>query len=272
MRKRAGYLLLLLAPCVLCAAFGAGARPLVIGLSDSFEPSFEELVHDWPTMSGTALSYVDAIGKAGHVPIVLCRTRDTNTLERIMGTIDLLIMTGGVDVDPKLYGESNRKCGELIPERDRFDYALMDIAVRKRIPVMGICRGTQLINVYFGGTLCQDIPSEWEPKSTIPHARPAAEYAHTIDIEPDSRLARLLGETKGVRVNSQHHQCVKRPAPGFRVVARAPDGVVEGIEHGSLPVVGLQFHPEGSVSLHGDPLLMKIYRNPLEFVVPKKEK
>ena len=251
---------------IFCLSLGAWARPLVIGLSDSYEPSFEGLVHEWPTMSGTALSYVDAIGKAGHVPIVLCRTTDTNTLERILGTIDLLVLTGGNDVDPKLYGEPNRKCGELIPERDRFDWALMDIAVRKRLPVLGICRGAQFINVYFGGSLCQDIRSEWEPKTKLSHGMGLRAYAHTIDIEPDSRLARLLKQTKDVRVNSAHHQCVKRPGKGLRIVARAPDGVVEGIEHETLPIAALQFHPESSVSLLNDLLQLKIYQDPLALV------
>ena len=246
----------------------APMRPLLIGLSDSFVPSWR--TNYWPTVSGTGLSYVDAIGKAGHVPVVLCRTYDTNMLEKVMGTLDLLIMTGGADIDPGRYGEKNRKCGKLMLDRDRFDFSLMDIAVKKGIPVLGICRGAQLVNVYFGGSLCQDIPSEWEPKTTIKHAQLAGVYAHTIDVEPDSRLAKVLGATKGIKVNSQHHQCVKRLAPGFRIVARAPDGVVEGIEHESLPVAALQFHPEASVSVHDDPILWKIYRDPLSLVAPRK--
>ena len=245
----------------------APKKPLLIGLSDAFEPAWS--TNYWPTISGTGLSYVDAIGKAGHVPIVLCRTYDTNMLEKVMGQIDLLLMTGGGDVDPGRYGEDSRDCRRVMYDRDRFDYSLLDIAVRKRIPVLGICRGVQVVNVYFGGSLCQDISNEWQPKTTIRHGQPAGNYAHTVDVEPGSRLAALLGETKGIKVNSQHHQCVKRLAPGFRIVARAPDGVVEGIEHETLPVAGLQFHPEGSISIHDDPLLWKIYRDPLSFVCPR---
>ena len=243
-------------------------RPLVIGLSDSFVTAPD--TNYWPTVSGTVLSYVDAIGKAGHVPVTLCRTYDTNTLERVMASLDLLIMTGGADVDPGRYGEKDRKCGRIMYDRDRFDFSLLDIAVRKGLPVLGICRGCQIVNVYFGGSLCQDIPSEWTPATTIRHSRPAGDYAHTIDIAADSRLAKVLGEIGGVKVNSQHHQCVKRLAPGFRVVARAPVGVVEAIEHETLPIACLQFHPECSVSINDDKLLWKIYRDPLALVIPTK--
>ena len=155
-------------------------------------------------------------------------------------------------------------------DRDRFDFSLLDIAVRKRLPVLGVCRGCQIVNVYFGGTLCQDIPSEWAPKTAILHSCPAGDYAHAIDIAADSRLAKVLGRVDGVLVNSQHHQCVKRLAPGFRVAARAPDGVIEAIEHETLPIACLQFHPECSVSINDDKLLWKVYRDPLAFVNPTK--
>jgi len=181
----------------------------------------------------------------------------------------MILLTGGrQDVDPGRYGEKNRKCHGTSFERDRFDSEIVEIAVRKGVPILGVCRGIQFLNVYFGGSLCQDIGSEWESKVRVKHGGPAGEYTHTIDIDPDSRLARLLGTTKSVPVNSMHHQCVKRVANGFRVVARSPDGVPEAIEHETLPIAAVQFHPEDLVALNDDPVWWRFYRYPLSFLRP----
>ena len=135
---------------------------------------------------------------------------------------------------------------------------------------MGICRGMQVINVHFGGTLWQDLPSEFPVKEVRHGGNAVDKRCHTIGIEPDSRLAAVIGATN-VAVNSRHHQAVKRLASGFRIVARAPDGVVEAIEHTSLPVAGVQFHPEGLVKYADDEIFMRFFLNLPTFIghVPK---
>ena len=122
--------------------------------------------------------------------------------------------------------------------RDAWEFLLLDEAVKRRLPVFGICRGCQVINVYFGGTLWQDLPSE--RPGEITHR---SKKLHPIRIVQGSHLAKSL-RAENLMVNTSHHQAVKDLAPGFRAVAFAPDGVVEAIESDNLPVAGVQFHPE----------------------------
>lgn len=121
-----------------------------------------------------------------------------------------------------------------------------------RLPLIGICRGCQLLNAYFGGTLVQDIASE--SPSSLRHSGPP----HPLALDPDSRLARVLGVTN-VTVNSHHHQAVKDVAPGFSVKGRAPDGIVEVIEGRFYPAIGLQFHPEMMVHYEGNKLFLRVF-------------
>ena len=185
-------------------------------------------------------NYCAALAKAGHIPVVVPRFLTDAEMEALLAKLDLLVMTGGEDFAPARYGEKpSPQLGEVNLDRDTFDYRLMDAATRRRLPIVGICRGCQLINIYFGGTLVQDIPSEWQAVQPLQHRG----TLHPLELTPDSRFAQLIGATHA-EVNSAHHQAVKAVAKGFAVTGKAPDGIVEVIEGRDYPALGLQFHPE----------------------------
>ena len=164
-----------------------------------------------------------------------------------------LLLTGGDDVAPSRYGEVPLPAVvSVFPERDEFELALVREARRRGLPILAICRGIQVLNVACGGTLVQDIPSQVENALdhayTVPPHR-AFDYAHDIWIEDNSLLASLMQErlngSDSCAVNSRHHQAVKQVAPGFRVVATAPDGIIEAIEDPQARFcLGVQWHPE----------------------------
>jgi putative glutamine amidotransferase len=160
------------------------------------------------------------------------------------------MLTGGVDVDPREYGEDDRHpTVEVNPERDGYELALAREALERDMPILAICRGAQVLNVAAGGTLVQDIPSC--VTSTIAHSQTERKDAHAHDVVVArgtclwTLLAPRLDAQGAVPVNSRHHQSVKRLAPGFVASATAPDGVIEAIEKRSAAFcLGVQWHPE----------------------------
>jgi putative glutamine amidotransferase len=164
-----------------------------------------------------------------------------------------LLLSGGEDVEPARYGEpAHQSSVDLDEKRDAFELALIEEARRRRMPILAICRGIQVLNVACGGTLVQDIPSQvpgaLEHSFKVPPHEPYS-LAHEMWIDKDTLLAKLmrerLSDADACEVNSRHHQAVKEVAPGFRVSATAPDGVIEAIEDPGSPFcLGVQFHPE----------------------------
>jgi putative glutamine amidotransferase len=157
-----------------------------------------------------------------------------------------LVLTGGEDVDPVHYGMApHERLGEVHPERDAFEIALVRAAHARRLPLLAICRGIQIANVAMGGTLVQDLPTEWA--RPLPHDGdwPRDRRVHGVRALAGSRLAAALG-AESLDVNSFHHQAVARLGEGFTAVAHAPDGVIEGIEWAGNDwwMVGVQWHPE----------------------------
>ena len=186
--------------------------------------------------------YEEAIRAAGGTPVVVDPSR---TPEDVLAECDAVLLTGGGDVDPAKYGEAEHPTRQAAePGRDDFEIALANAATTADVPVLAICRGLQVLNVARGGSLVQNIPSQWPDAAG--HAvsmRPDA-IAHPVTITPGSLLHRVLA-VDAVEVNSRHHQAIKSPGRALVVTAKAPDGVVEAVEDPSRRFcVGVQWHPE----------------------------
>lgn len=171
---------------------------------------------------------------------------------KVLAEIHGLVLTGGGDIDPVFYGEERHPTVEdAEPGRDEFELDLARRAVEADLPVLAICRGAQVLNVAFGGTLVQDIPSAVASELRHTISRPKNEVAHHVVVSEGSTLERALGPAVTAhtcRVNSRHHQSVARVGRGLEAVATAPDGVVEAIEAPAADFcVGVQWHPENFV-------------------------
>jgi putative glutamine amidotransferase len=192
--------------------------------------------------------YVESIRRAGGEPIEV--VPGVEKVEHILARVDGLMLTGGGDVDPRLYGEEPVATFEPAEEgRDAFEIELSRAAVASGIPFLAICRGMQVLNVAMGGTLIQDIPSQVQGALDHSIREPRHHIAHEVWVAKGSKLATLLadhmedGET--CHVNSRHHQSVKRAAAGFDVTATSPDGVIEAMEKPDAPYcIAVQWHPE----------------------------
>lgn len=194
--------------------------------------------------------YVDSVVQNGGVPYIIPFTEDDEVIRQQLNHVQGLILSGGHDVDPRFYDEEPmQKIGATWPERDHFDMRLLKLAEENGIPVLGICRGAQIINVAHGGTLYQDL--SYRDGLTLKHMQGHTPSlpTHGMEVDPDSKLAEILGETE-FRVNSFHHQLIKDVAPDLFASATAPDGVVEGLENKKGNVIAVQWHPE---MLHRNP-------------------
>jgi putative glutamine amidotransferase len=206
-------------------------------------------------------TYTRAVDLAGGIPVLIPLNLSDDTLRALFDKLDGLLFQGGVDVHPREYGEPVEPfCGEIDLARDAVELTLLRWALAENKPTLGICRGIQMMNVAAGGSLYQDIPAQLGSPIQHQHVKgnPYDFHAHPIEIEADSQLANALGTTR-LEVNSLHHQALKQIAPGFRVVARAPDGVIEGIEATQARfALGVQFHPEWM--LDDDPRMIGIFK------------
>jgi putative glutamine amidotransferase len=204
--------------------------------------------------------YEQSLFLTGAVPVLLPIAPDDLT-DHYLDLCDGFIFSGGGDIDPRFYGEAPSPHIEPFDaERDRFEITLLKKAVASGKPVLCICRGLQVLNVAYGGTLIQDLATEWKQPILHDQKIPRVQTSHSVRLLEDSRLSRLLGGKTSLFVNSLHHQAIKALAPGFRAVAFAPDGVIEAVESDtSSRIFGVQWHPE-SLTAGGDPLMRRLFQ------------
>lgn len=189
--------------------------------------------------------YIASIARAKGIPFMMPICIDEEIIEGMVRSVDGVIISGGVDVHPFKYNEEpHPHIGTISKERDDLDFNVMKYALKMNKPILGICRGIQVINVYFGGTLIQDIPSE--RNTNIKHSQSAPSYVptHKVNISKDSLIYNILGEKN--EVNSFHHQSVGTLAKDFKVSATASDDIIEAMEYKGKEafILGIQWHPE----------------------------
>lgn len=189
--------------------------------------------------------YITSVIKNGGIPLIIPMNNNLDVIKQQLEFIDGLLLTGGNDISPLKYNqEPEQKLGDLLPERDEFEFELLKLAKVREIPILGICRGCQLINVFHGGTLYQDL--SYRKEKTLRHwqSHNPSQVTHSIKIKEDTKLSEMLKQEK-ILVNSFHHQIIKDIPRGFIPCAIAPDGVIEGIESTQYKfLLGLQWHPE----------------------------
>jgi len=203
-------------------------------------------------------SYVNAVSQTGGEAVILPYT-DEQGVKEIIGTLDGIVLSGGDDIDPACYDEQPHiALGKIDPRRDMFELELVKAAIGVGTPILGICRGMQLLYVAMGGKLIQDISSEVIGAIKHKQEGPKSYPSHKVTVEKNSKLSGMIG-TGEVRVNSFHHQAVKKPMiDRFIVSARASDGVIEAIEFPNEQfVLGVQWHPEEMFS--ESPAMIEIF-------------
>ncbi len=226
----------------------------VIGISSSIDAAKQG---DEAGRMRTPMAYVNAIIAAGGLPFVLPPIADQSILEEQLRLIDGVLIIGGIDVAPARYNETPHELlGEVNPDQDAFDFALVKAAFARHLPLLGVCRGEQVINVAFGGTLWQDISLDGKDVALHRTSLPGKDVAHQVTLQ--GWLAQVMG-TQALGVNSFHHQAVRTLAKDFSVVAMSADGVIEGIHYdGPTFILGVQWHPELMYEEH--PEMLTVYR------------
>lgn len=236
-----------------------------IGISCRLQDCGEFAQH----MMGVKTPYVDSIAEAGGMPVLLPLLTNKELLREAYDSVDGLLIPGGEDVHPRFYGETpHEKLGTTSEIRDEVEIQLIRWAYEDDKPVLGVCRGLQIINVALGGSLIQDIPSQQpselvhSPDEDRPNMWDAG--SHSIAIAPTSQLASIL-KRPSIDVNSLHHQAVKKLSNKLTVTAKAPDGTVEAFEgSGKRFFIALQCHPEMLWQKATDPLWLNLFKNFIE--------
>jgi putative glutamine amidotransferase len=201
--------------------------------------------HDLPDHYESPTAYATAVEMAGGLPFLLPYRTDLSLIPNFVDALDAVLFSGGNDLDPGLYGQTyHPKAQPIDPRRQAFELALMAEVERRRMPALGICLGSQLMNVYRGGSLDQFLP-DMPRQPTVEHRKiDNVVTRHGVTLAPDSWVAKATGKIQ-LDANSSHKQAVHRLGRGLRIIGTAPDGVVEGVEDPTMPLfLGVQWHPE----------------------------
>lgn len=193
-------------------------------------------------------AYVKAVIEAGGVPVLLAGGGDSAGTRQQLELLDGLLLTGGMDHNPKLYGQRKHPKTKMLPSvRQEYELEIARLAMKTDLPIMGICLGCQTLNIINGGTLIQDVPSLVETKILHPQKEDRDVETHEIHVDKNSRLFQIFGKEK-VKANSFHHQALGKIGKGFKVVGQAPDSIVEAIEFQNKRfILGIQWHPEALI-------------------------
>lgn len=193
---------------------------------------------------GISEPYIEALRKYGAIPLLIPGNLSQEEVRSLMSRLDAVLLTGGADVEPSVYGEERQPyCGDSDRRRDECEISIARAAVESDVPLLAICRGIQVLNVALGGNLYQDVVNEYDGRISHRAGR-GVKLAHRVRVQPESLLCRCLNEQQ-LEVNSRHHQAVKRIAPSLQAVAWAEDELVEAVESPSKRfIIGVQWHPE----------------------------
>lgn len=213
-------------------------------------------------MSMSTIDYSACVEKAGGIPVTIPLLDNEDYINDLVDKLDGFLFCGGPDIHPYYYGQSLKKGqGLVVLERDKFELKLLERVLKKNKPVFGICRGLQLINIFFGGTIYQDIDqTKLTDIEHISNMIPKYCYSHKVSIYKKSKLFEAF-DRDDIDVNSYHHQAVDKLGKGLKETAWAEDGIIEGIENDDYYfVVGVQWHPEMMGEVHGEQLnLFKMF-------------
>ncbi|MFK7738401.1 MAG: gamma-glutamyl-gamma-aminobutyrate hydrolase family protein [Pirellulaceae bacterium] len=217
----------------------------IIGINTDYRPA----AHNQPAFTYAAAGYFDSIANAGGIPVLLPPMADDESLRQVLDHLDGCMLIGGADLDPRNDGFMLHPSNKTMdPRREHFDRRLVYEVVERRMPVLAIGSGMQLLNVMCGGNLFLHIPEDLP--TALPHRDAQdTQHRHSLVIESDSLIGRVYGEGE-IRVTSRHHMAIDEVAQGFRVTAKCQDGVVEAIESEMIDwfAVGTQFHPESGAA------------------------
>jgi putative glutamine amidotransferase len=230
---------------------------------------YKAVARNTPAYSFLAAGYFQAVQNAGAIPVIMPPTDDADSIAQLVEILDGFILIGGADLDPRNDGFMlHPSVRPLDPVRETSDRLLMAEIAERRLPVFGIGTGMQLINVQQGGNLFLDIKEDLP--NAIPHHDPQdPSHRHTLIVESDSIVGRVFGDGE-IRVTSRHHMALDEVAPGFRVTARCPDGIVEAIESEMMDwfAMGVQFHPECAAASALD---IRLFEEFVEGIMARRE-
>lgn len=237
----------------------------VIGISTYFVEAYENRGsrvrgREDQDMLMSTMDYSESVLKGGGIPLAIAPIFDMAYLDSVLDKVDGLLLSGGGDINPRLYGEAHhKKLGMLEPRRDDIEIYLIEKAIEKNMPILGICRGYQLLNVYFGGSLIQNLESDYDTR--IEHVAVCgrkSSVTHTVTFEKGSLYQNIYGKHQ-LEVNSLHHQAIKSLGEGLIESGKSEDGLIEAIEHESYKnLVAVQWHPEMMIGDH--PIQLKLFK------------